>query len=135
MKIFNTFVIALAGFVLSVPVSGACNGTESCTFLTSSSEVANLESAISPYACSTAFMADAWSVLKLEVDWWDDGWGYHQPCNVLLPLSRIHNAAYVISHVTPSWWNWVDEHLEIGNHNIRLFMMTTHMLVLLQLYL
>jgi hypothetical protein len=62
--------------------------------------------------CWQAFVDWAWDVFGFQASYWDDGFGYEDPCNTDRPLARTFNAIWLLAYSAEDYWN------EEWNNNI-----------------
>jgi hypothetical protein len=55
--------------------------------------------------CWQAFVDWAWAAYGFQNNYWDDGFGYEDPCNRDLPLNRTMNALYVLCYSADDYNN------------------------------
>jgi hypothetical protein len=55
--------------------------------------------------CWQEFVNWAWAAYGFENDYWDDGFGYEDPCNRNLPLNRTMNALWVLCYSADDYNN------------------------------
>jgi hypothetical protein len=55
--------------------------------------------------CWQEFVNWAWSAYGFQNDFWDDGFGYEDPCNRNLPLNRTMNALWVLCYSADDYNN------------------------------
>jgi hypothetical protein len=55
--------------------------------------------------CWQEFVSWAWQAYGFQNDFWDDGFGYEDPCNRSLPLNRTMNALWVICYSADDYQN------------------------------
>lgn len=48
--------------------------------------------------CNQPFIDWAWDAFDFDKGNWDDGWGWHDPCNTGLPLGRTFNAIWCLTY-------------------------------------
>ncbi len=66
----------------------------------------SLDAQLGKYTCNQQFIDEAWSGYDFDKGYWDDGFGYEEPCNIRLPLARTLNPMYFMKTTTPFWYNW-----------------------------
>ena len=59
-----------------------------------------------PRICNQPFIDYAWIAHGFNHGYWQDGWGFDDPCNVTKPLARTFNALWLLAY---SAQNWQDE--------------------------
>lgn len=55
-----------------------------------------------PRMCHQEYVNYWWSIYEMEVDDWDDGWGYYDHCNPHKPLGRLFHAMYALTYSAPA---------------------------------
>ena len=59
-----------------------------------------------------AFIDQAWHWYDFRKSYWDDGFGYAQPCDVSRPLARTFNAIYLMKTTTWGWYDWSSDKID-----------------------
>ena len=64
------------------------------------------DSLYGPY-CSQAYINYFWNAYGFagNKEYWDDGFGWEDPCNSDLPLARAFNACYLLTYSAPDYLN------------------------------
>ena len=57
-----------------------------------------------PRVCNQPFIDWAWDTFEFDYDWWQDGWGYDDPCNNTKPLGRTFNAIWALTYSAERVW-------------------------------
>lgn len=66
-----------------------------------------------PRSCYQPFIDWAWDAFNFNFDYWQNGWGYDDPCNTDKPLARTFNGLWALTY---SAEDWEDE--SYGNDNM-----------------
>lgn len=74
-----------------------------------------------PRICNQAFIDWAWKAHGFSKKYWDDGFGYHAPCNNNLPLSRTFSGIWLLNYSAEDYWNeqWNNNILHWGRRYVR----------------
>ena len=72
----------------------------------------SLDNSLIGFACDNSFMAQAWDWYDFDKDYWDDGFGYHDPCNLNRPLARTFNPMYLLKRVNYNWYDWTSDKID-----------------------
>ena len=74
-----------------------------------------------PRSCWQAFIDWAWAAHGFRNSYWDDGFGYEDPCNTDLPLARTLNALWLLNYSADDYWNeqWSNNILHWGRRYVR----------------
>jgi hypothetical protein len=54
--------------------------------------------------CNQPFIDWAWKAYRFDGDWWGDGWGYDDCCNVTKPLGRTFTAIWALTYSAERVW-------------------------------
>ncbi len=57
-----------------------------------------------PRICNQPFINWAWDTFNFDGAWWQDGWGYDDPCNVTKPLGRTFDAVWALTYSAKRVW-------------------------------
>jgi hypothetical protein len=71
--------------------------------------------------CYQPFVDWAWDAFDFDSDYWQDGWGFDDPCNTDKPLARILNAIWLLAYSAEDYWNedWSNDILHWGCRYVR----------------
>jgi hypothetical protein len=58
-----------------------------------------------PRICNQPFIDFAWEVHGFNGDYWQDGWGYDDVCNIRKPLARCLNAMWLLTYSAEDYMN------------------------------
>lgn len=58
-----------------------------------------------PRICNQPFVDYAWTSHGFNYDYWQDGWGWDDCCNVRKPLARAFNAIWLLGYSADDWAN------------------------------
>lgn len=58
-----------------------------------------------PRICDQPFIDYAWEAHGFNGDYWQNGWGYDDCCNIRKPLARVFNAIWLLSYSADDWRN------------------------------
>lgn len=74
-----------------------------------------------PRICSQPFVDWAWTAHGFRKNYWDDGFGYEDPCNTDRPLARTFNAIWLLNYSADDYWNeeWSNNILHWGRRYVR----------------
>lgn len=74
-----------------------------------------------PAICNQPFVDWAWSVHGFNYDWWQDGWGFDDVCNIRKPLARCLNAMWLLTYSADDYQNdaWNTDALHWGGRYVR----------------
>lgn len=74
-----------------------------------------------PRICHQPFVNWVWPTHGFNNDWWQDGWGYDDPCNTRKPLARCLNAMWLLTYSADDWQNdgWNTDALHWGGRYVR----------------
>jgi len=86
------FVTPLLATILLVQVAHGAT----CTI--PSSRVSTNESLYTSRTCNQAFIDMVWAHFDFDKGDWDQGFGFHDPCNSIRPLSRTFNALWLLAY-------------------------------------
>jgi hypothetical protein len=100
-----------------------------CTY-TVDDLVASGDSLYGPRVCNQPFIDWAWKTYNFDKDWWGDGWGYDDCCNIRKPLCRTFAAIWALTYSSERVWTsdhgenmlewagrWVAE--QMSNYDLR----------------
>lgn len=59
------------------------------------------------FICDQTYISYFWKTYGMEgnKEYWDDGFGWEDPCNVRMPLGRMFNACYLLTYSAEDWGN------------------------------
>ncbi|ABM05007.1 hypothetical protein Ping_3320 [Psychromonas ingrahamii 37] len=76
-----------------------------------------------PHICYQPFIDYAWNVYGFSgnKNYWDDGFGWHDPCNSTKPLARAFNACWLLTYSANDYTNdsWSSPILNWGRRYVR----------------
>ena len=74
-----------------------------------------------PRSCWQAFVDWAWVAHGFRKNYWDDGFGYYDPCNTDKPLARTFNGMWLLNYSAEDYWNeqWSNNILHWGRRYVR----------------
>jgi hypothetical protein len=83
--------------------------------------VASGDSLYGPRICHQPFINWVWPTHGFNNDWWQDGWGYDDACNIRKPLARCLNAMWLLTYSADDWQNegWNTDALHWGGRYVR----------------
>ncbi|HEX6150110.1 hypothetical protein [Nocardioides sp.] len=55
--------------------------------------------------CDQPFIDYAWNSYGFNYDYWQDGWGWNDCCNVTKPLGRVFTALWLLNYSAEDWQN------------------------------
>jgi hypothetical protein len=57
-----------------------------------------------PRICNQPFIDWAWDTYNFDYDWWQDGWGFDDCCNITKPLCRTFSAIWALTYSADNVW-------------------------------
>ena len=74
-----------------------------------------------PRICDQPFIDWAWDVHGFNGDYWQDGWGFDDVCNIRKPLARCLNAMWLLNYSAEDYMNedWNSDALHWGPRYVR----------------
>ena len=98
MKLVKSSSLAAIAVISSPFLMGpGDNGDQSCS-VPSHDNVADGSSHYASAACNQERVNHWWAVFKMRESDWDAGFGYHDACNMDLPLARTFAAMYLLTY-------------------------------------
>lgn len=96
MKIYKLVVAGALILGLNTQVYAA-----SCTYTVGNNTVSG-DVALSPHGCRQDMIDYFWSKYDFDKGDWDDGFGYHDACNINKPFARTINALVALHYSSPN---------------------------------
>ena len=72
----------------------------------------SFDDVLAPHACNNSFIQQAWDWYDFRKSYWDDGFGFHKPCDIQEPLARTLNSMYLMKVATWWWYNWSSDEID-----------------------
>lgn len=74
-----------------------------------------------PLICNQPFVDWAWEVHGFNGDYWQNGWGFDDVCNIRKPLARCLNAMWLLNYSAEDYMNedWNSDALHWGPRYVR----------------
>jgi hypothetical protein len=110
-NILRQLKFALATGIAALVFITTPAGATTCTFPATDNN-ASLDNALIGYACEQGFINEAWDWFDFKKDYWDDGFGYDQACDIARPLARTFNAIYLMKAATWGWYDWSSDKID-----------------------
>ena len=79
---------------------------DTCTVPSGLDNSSSLDNSLIAYACDQSFINRSLDIYDFDKDYWGNGFGYYDKCNVYLPFARTLNSMYLLKHVTFDWYIW-----------------------------
>lgn len=91
-----------------------------CTYRVPDLEASG-DSFYGPRICHQPFINWAWPQHGFNNDYWQDGWGYDDVCNIRKPLARCLNAMWLLAYSAEDYKNdgWNTNALQWGSRYVR----------------
>ncbi len=92
-----------------------------CTVPTIPNKDASGDNLYGPRSCDQPFVDWAWAAHGFKNAYWDDGFGYEDPCNTDLPVARTLNGMWLLNYSADDYNNedWSNNILHWGRRYVR----------------